>query len=37
MEEAGRILGVSRTSAYRLWDYARAWLRTAVEGGGNAG
>jgi RNA polymerase sigma factor (TIGR02999 family) len=36
MDEAGRILGLSRASAYRLWDYARAWLRTAVEGGGDA-
>jgi RNA polymerase sigma factor (TIGR02999 family) len=36
MDEAGRVLGLSRASAYRLWDYARAWLRAAVEGGENA-
>jgi RNA polymerase sigma factor (TIGR02999 family) len=28
--EAGSALGMSRTAAYRNWDYARAWLRTAL-------
>jgi RNA polymerase sigma factor (TIGR02999 family) len=32
VEEAGEVLGLSRTTAYRLWAYARAWLRCAVEG-----
>jgi RNA polymerase sigma factor (TIGR02999 family) len=32
VEQAGKILGLSRASAYRLWAYARAWLRTEVEG-----
>jgi DNA-directed RNA polymerase specialized sigma24 family protein len=36
VDEAADALGVSRATAYRLWAYARAWLRTAVEGGGDA-
>lgn len=28
--EAGTALGMSRTVAYRNWDYARAWLRNAL-------
>jgi RNA polymerase sigma factor (TIGR02999 family) len=32
---AGQVLGLSPASAYRLWAYARAWLRTAVGGGGH--
>jgi RNA polymerase sigma factor (TIGR02999 family) len=32
IEQAGQTLGLSRTSAYRLWAYARAWLRAEVEG-----
>jgi RNA polymerase sigma factor (TIGR02999 family) len=32
IEQAGEALGLSRTSAYRLWAYARAWLRAEVEG-----
>jgi len=32
IEQAGETLGLSRTSAYRLWAYARAWLRAEVEG-----
>ena len=31
LEEAGRASGLSRASAYRLWTYARAWLRAALE------
>jgi RNA polymerase sigma factor (TIGR02999 family) len=31
MAEAAEILGISRATAYRQWDYARAWLRCAVE------
>ena len=33
IEKAGELLGLSRASAYRLWAYARAWLRAEVEGG----
>jgi RNA polymerase sigma factor (TIGR02999 family) len=29
--EAAEILGVSRTTAYEQWTYARAWLRCEVE------
>jgi RNA polymerase sigma factor (TIGR02999 family) len=30
--EAAEILGVSARTADRLWSYARAWLRRAIEG-----
>ena len=30
VEEAGQALGMARTTAYRNWDYARAWLRNAL-------
>ncbi len=30
--EAAEVLGVSRTTAYEQWAYARAWLRCEVEG-----
>jgi RNA polymerase sigma factor (TIGR02999 family) len=33
IEKAGKLLGLSRASAYRLWAYARAWLRAQIEGG----
>jgi RNA polymerase sigma factor (TIGR02999 family) len=33
IEQAGKQLGLSRASAYRLWAYARAWLRADIEGG----
>jgi RNA polymerase sigma factor (TIGR02999 family) len=29
MNEAATALGISRTTAFRHWTYARAWLRTA--------
>jgi RNA polymerase sigma factor (TIGR02999 family) len=32
IEEAGKLLGLSRTVAYRQWAFARAWLRYALEG-----
>src|SRR5262249_16776856 len=32
IERAGEQLGLSRASAYRLWAYARAWLRADMEG-----
>jgi RNA polymerase sigma factor (TIGR02999 family) len=34
VEEAANVLGMSRTSAYRQWDYARAWLRCAIADAG---
>ncbi len=34
ISQAAEALGVSRTSAYEQWSYARAWLRCEVEGGG---
>jgi RNA polymerase sigma factor (TIGR02999 family) len=30
--EAAEILGLSRSTAYALWAYARAWLQSKVEG-----
>ena len=32
VEEAGELLAVSRATAYRHWNYARAWLRCAIGG-----
>ncbi|HXI02138.1 MAG TPA: ECF-type sigma factor [Candidatus Saccharimonadales bacterium] len=31
VEEAAGILGMSRTSAYRLWTFVRAWVRTELR------
>jgi RNA polymerase sigma factor (TIGR02999 family) len=31
LEEAADLLGMSRATAYRLWTYARAWLRAALD------
>ncbi len=31
IEEAAEILELSRATAYRLWMYARAWLRASLE------
>jgi RNA polymerase sigma factor (TIGR02999 family) len=31
VEDAGKLLGLSRTSAYRLWTFVRAWLRCQVS------
>jgi RNA polymerase sigma factor (TIGR02999 family) len=36
VEEAGRLLDMSRASAYRHWSYARAWLRTHIAGQGES-
>jgi RNA polymerase sigma factor (TIGR02999 family) len=30
VEQAGNVLGLSRTVAYRQWTYARAWLRSQM-------
>lgn len=30
VEEAGKLLGMSRATAYRQWTYARAWLKSKL-------
>lgn len=32
VEEAAELLGIARASAYRTWNYAKAWLRTKLAG-----
>ena len=34
LEEAAAVLGISRATASRHWDYARAWLRCEMGGRG---
>jgi RNA polymerase sigma factor (TIGR02999 family) len=34
--EAGKALGISTTTAYRHWNYARAWLHSELLGAGEA-
>jgi RNA polymerase sigma factor (TIGR02999 family) len=36
IKEAAEALGVSRATAYRQWSFARAWLRCAIGGEGDA-
>jgi RNA polymerase sigma factor (TIGR02999 family) len=36
IEQAGEILGFSRATAYRHWNYARAWLRCEMQGKNNS-
>ena len=36
VEEAAEVLGISRSSAYRLWTFARAWLRCQLAGAKSA-
>jgi RNA polymerase sigma factor (TIGR02999 family) len=36
IEQAAEALGVSRATAYRQWSFARAWLRCAIGGEGEA-
>jgi RNA polymerase sigma factor (TIGR02999 family) len=36
VDEAGKALGVPTTTAYRHWNYARAWLHTELLGPGGA-
>jgi RNA polymerase sigma factor (TIGR02999 family) len=33
VEQAAEALGLSRTNAYRLWTFARAWLYSQLAGG----
>jgi DNA-directed RNA polymerase specialized sigma24 family protein len=32
VEEAGKALGMSTATAYRHWNYARAWLHSELLG-----
>jgi hypothetical protein len=33
VEKAGRLLEMSRATAFRHWAYARAWLKTEIADG----
>jgi RNA polymerase sigma factor (TIGR02999 family) len=35
LDEAAAAQGISRTTAYRHWQFARAWLRDAMQNEGN--
>jgi RNA polymerase sigma factor (TIGR02999 family) len=35
VEEAAKLLGLSRATAYRHWTYARAWIRSEILGDGS--
>jgi RNA polymerase sigma factor (TIGR02999 family) len=37
IEQAAEALNLSRTNAYRLWTFARAWLHSQLAGGQSAG
>jgi RNA polymerase sigma factor (TIGR02999 family) len=37
IHEAAELLGISTTTADRHWAYARAWLKTEMQGGGPEG
>jgi DNA-directed RNA polymerase specialized sigma24 family protein len=32
VDEAGKALGISTATAYRHWNYARAWLHAELRG-----
>lgn len=32
IDDAGKVLGISRATAYRSWTYARAWLNAHLQG-----
>src|SRR5262245_54251227 len=36
VEQAAEVLSLSRTNAYRLWTFARAWLHSQLAGGPGA-
>src|SRR5205085_4829724 len=36
VEEAGKAIGVSTATAYRHWNYARAWLYSEFQSGPHA-
>jgi RNA polymerase sigma factor (TIGR02999 family) len=31
LEDVGKVLGLSRATAYRQWTYARSWLKSDIE------
>ena len=31
LEEVGKLLGMSRATAYRQWAYARSWLKADIK------
>ena len=35
VEDAGRVLGISRATADRYWSYARVWLYSALNEAGS--
>jgi len=35
VEEAGKLLGMSRATAFRHWAYARAWLKSELSQNGD--
>jgi RNA polymerase sigma factor (TIGR02999 family) len=37
VEQAAETLGMSRSNAYRMWTFARAWLYSQLAGGQEAG
>jgi RNA polymerase sigma factor (TIGR02999 family) len=36
VEEAAKVLGISRATAFRHWTYARAWLQAEFQEGGES-
>lgn len=36
VDEAGKALGIATTTAYRHWNYARAWLHSELTSNGDA-
>ena len=36
LEEVAELLGMSRATGYRMWSYARAWLRASLEDEGGS-
>ena len=32
VDEAADVMGLARATAYRTWNYAKAWLRTKLDG-----
>jgi RNA polymerase sigma factor (TIGR02999 family) len=37
LEQAGELLGLSRATVYRQWNYARAWLRCEIQAQSSSG
>jgi hypothetical protein len=34
VDQAGKAIGISTATAYRHWNYARAWLYSELQGDG---